>query len=111
LNFTKELRQLAKANEILEQAHKKVADRFVIEVKKMLAKYKKYNYDFTCGNGTFFFSKDGEIVHASYEEKLPPDMKELCTFLEDNDYILKYVSTIKLGGSHELNKQQTSKRS
>lgn len=101
MNFTKELKGLAEATAILEKAEEQVAKRFELEVKKMLAKYKKYNYDFTCGNGTFFFCKNGDIIHESQEDKLPKDMKELCTFLEDNDYIQKYISTIKLGGSCE----------
>jgi len=98
MNFTNELKGLADATAILEKAEEQVAKRFELEVKKMLAKYKKYNYDFTCGNGTFFFCKNGDIIHESQEDKLPKDMKELCTFLEDNDYIQKYISTIKLGG-------------
>ncbi len=104
MNFTNELALLEQANGVLEQAQKKVADRFVIEVKKMLAKYKRYNYDFTCGNGTFFFSKNDVIIHESDEHKLPPDMKELCTFLEDNEYIQAYIYTITLGDNHELEK-------
>lgn len=99
MNFTKELEELDKVYTLLEQVEEKVAQRFVIEVKKMLAKYKKYNYDFTCGNGTFFFSKNDEIIHD--EIKLPVDMQQLCHFLEDNDYIQKYVSTVKLGESNE----------
>jgi len=95
MNFTNELEELDKVYTVLERVEEKVAQRFVVEVKKMLAKYKKYNFDFTCGNGTFFFCKNDEIIHD--EEKLPKDMKELCTFLEDNDYIQKYISTIKLG--------------
>jgi len=98
MNFTNQLEELDKAYKIVEIAEEKVAKRFKLEVKKMLAKYKKYNYDFTCGNGTFFFCKNGDIIHESQEDKLPKDMKELCTFLEDNDYIQKYISTIKLGG-------------
>jgi len=99
MNFTKELNDLDKVYTVLEKIEKKVADRFVIEVKKILAKYKKYNFDFTCGNGTFFFSKNDSIIHD--EEKLPIEMQQLCHFLEDNDYIQKYISTIKLGGSCE----------
>jgi len=96
MDFTKELEELNSKKKLLRIAEIKVARRFELEVKKMLAKYKRYNYDFTCGNGTFFFSKNGEIVHLHEEERLPKDMKELCTFLEDNSYIQEYIYEIKL---------------
>ena len=89
MNFTNELKQLDKAYKIVDLAEEQVAKRFEIEVKKMLAKYKKYNYSYTSGNGTHFFSKDGEIVHD--EIKLPVDMQKLCHFMDDNDYIQKYI--------------------
>jgi len=99
MNFTSELKGIEDATAILEKAQEQVAKRFVIEVKKMLAKYKKYNYSFSCGNGTFFFSKNDEIVHD--EGKLPKDMQELCTFLEEQYYIQQYISHITLGESNE----------
>lgn len=97
MDFTKELEELNSKQKLVSIAEEKVAKRFELEVKKMLAKYRKYNFEFICGNGTFFFTRNGEIVHSHEEEKrLPKDMRELCTFLEDNSYIQGYIYEIKL---------------
>jgi len=103
MNFTNELKEIERVNELMELAQEKVAIRFEIEIKKMLAKYKKYNIEFYSGNGTWFFSREGKGLHDWMEEnKLPKDVLALYTFLEDNDYILGYISNIKLGDSNEL---------
>lgn len=109
MNFTKELEELSAAEKQVEIAQEKVAKRFVLEVMKGLAKFKRDKYDFTCGMGTYFFSKDGTIIHN--EEKLPLYLKRLISFYEEHDYIARYVSNITLsGGSHEPRKQRSSKR-
>jgi asparagine synthetase A len=109
MNFTKELEELSVAEKQVEIAQEKLAKRFVLEVMKGLAKFKRDKYDFTCGMGTYFFSKNDKIVHD--EEKLPYYLKRLINFYEEHDYIARYVSNITLsGGKNETRKQRSPKR-
>jgi len=107
MNFTNELKEIERVTELMELAQEKVALRFEIEIKKMLAKYKKYNLEFYSGNGIWFFSREGLALHDWRDEnKLPKEILSLYEFLQDNDYILKYISNIKLGDPNE--RQQAS---
>ncbi len=92
---TKELKILEVAQRANELAEKLVANRFTVEVKKILAKYKKNKFDeFCCGNGTYFFCKNGKVME---KEKLPRDMQEICDFLEENSYLENHIGSIKPG--------------
>lgn len=107
MNFTKELKNLAMHQNNLEKAQEGVARRFEIEIKKMLAKYKIYELEFYSGNGTWFFSRKGVALKDwRDEDKLPKELLDLYEFLQDNDYILGYISNIKLGDN--LERQQAS---
>ena len=102
MNFTNELKEIERVTELMDIAEEKVAKRFETEIKKMLAKYKKYELEFFSGNGTWFFSREGKGLHDWMDEnKLPKEILNLYTFLQDHDYILKYISNIKLGDSNE----------
>jgi len=109
MNFEKELAEIEKVSDLMEIAEEKVAKRFELEIRKMLAKYKKYNLAFHSGNGTWHFSRDGKGLYDWRDEnKLPKDILELYDFLMSHDYILKYISNIKLGDHDELKEQQAS---
>jgi len=93
--FAKELAIRQEALDVLECTEKQVMVRFRLEVMNMIAKYRRYDYSFKCGNGTFFFCKGNDIVHD--ENKLPPEMKALCEFLEEHYYIQGYLYEINKG--------------
>lgn len=106
----KELRLVEATLKCLDLAEKLVANRYTVEVKKVLARFKKYNYSFFCGNGTAFFCKGDEIIHD--EDKLPSDLLRLLRFFEEHDYMAKHLSKIKLsGGKDEPKRKPTSKGS
>ena len=110
MNFTKELEELSEAEKQVEIAQEKLAKRFELEVKKGLAKFKRDKYTFTCGMGTYFFSRNDQIIHDE-EEKLPYYLKRLINFYEEHEYIGRYVDHITLsGGKNEPRKKSTSKR-
>lgn len=103
MNFTKEFLEMKRVTQLMDLAEEQVAKRYIIEVKKILAKYKKYNLEFIAGNGTWYFNGDSENTSYDWsnEDKLPKDAKIVFDFIYEHDYILKYVSHITLGESNE----------
>lgn len=102
----KRLGQLSKALDVAQAAFRAEVEKLAEEARtEILPYFKKHNYDFVSGNGTWFISKPA-ADNADYyrpelhveDEDLPANIRELLCLETERDQPLGYfIRAIKRG--------------